>query len=88
MYTRIQIRSLCTMPTIDCRLIYHSSIISYFTLFYLVVVYIGDYKVKGSHYKGNYIHGMLVYGMLAALSIILVNLCVECVFMVDVSLLL
>lgn len=76
------------MPTIDCRLIYHSSIISYFTLFYLVVVYIGDYKVKGSHYKGNYIHGMLVYGMLAALSIILVNLCVECVFMVDVSLLL
>ena len=76
------------MPTIDCRLIYHSSIISYFTLFYLVVVYIGDYKVKGSHYKGNYMHGMIVYGMLAALSIILVNLCVEYVFMVDVSLLL
>lgn len=87
MYTRIQIRSLCTMPTIDCRLIYHSSILSYFTLFYWVV-YIGDYEVKGSHYKGNYIHGMLVYGMLAALSIILVNLCVEYVFMVDVSLLL
>ncbi|KAL6312389.1 hypothetical protein AAG906_008070 [Vitis piasezkii] len=34
-------------------------------------LYIGDYKVKGSHYKGNDIHGMLVYGMLAALSIIL-----------------
>lgn len=87
MYTRIQIRSLCTMPTIDCRLIYHSSILSYFTLFYWVV-YIGDYEVKGSHYKGNYMHGMIVYGMLAALSIILVNLCVEYVFMVDVSLLL